>query len=46
MSERDAAKVAWHSEQVLGQENGFSLLMLLAEINDHEDDEDGHRAGW
>jgi hypothetical protein len=44
IGERDESKVATLSEQLLGQKNGLSLLMLLAEMND--DDEGDPLPSW
>ena len=44
LSERDARTVDITTEQVLGQMNGFSLILLHAEMKDEEDEEPGYSA--
>lgn len=47
LSDHEARKVDILTEQVLGQKNGFSLLLLLAELADDDDDETGEfRPNW
>ena len=46
IGERDEHRVGTLTEQLLGQENGFSLLMLLAELKEEDEDEDGPPERW